>query len=137
MGLLLAHHELKECLIETGSRLHFGRGAFLFQRGGEVRGAFLILSGRVRLGLDGKSTAFPARDLGPGTILGLPATLSDSPYSLTAEVIAKTEAVYVSRSAMLDLLRTHSKLCLEVMNLLSEELTETRNALARIHKIRA
>jgi hypothetical protein len=38
---------------------------------------------------------------------------------------------------MLDLLRTHSKLCLEVMNLLSEELTETRNALARIHKIRA
>ena len=137
MGLLPAHHELKQRLTETGSRMHFGQGDFLFQRGDEVRGVFLILSGQVRLGLDGESSAFPSRDLGPGAILGLPATLSDSPYSLTAQANAKTEVVYLPGAAMLDLLRTNSKLCLEVMNLLSEELAETRNALARIHKIRA
>ncbi|HZS98238.1 MAG TPA: cyclic nucleotide-binding domain-containing protein [Terriglobales bacterium] len=137
MGLLLDHHELKQCLIERGSRMHFSQGDFLFQRGDEVRGLFLILSGQVRLGLDGESSALPSRDLGPGAILGLPATLSDSPYSLTAQANAKTEVIYLARAAMLDILRTHSKLCLEVMNLLSEELAETRNALARIHRIRA
>jgi CRP-like cAMP-binding protein len=67
----------------------------------------------------------------------LPATLSDSPYSLTAEVLVNAEVVYLPRLAMLELLRTHSKLCFEVMNLLSEELAETRNALPHIHKIRA
>ena len=137
MGLLLAHQDLKQCLTETGSKALFERGDFLFRRGDEVRGAFLILSGKVRLGLGGKSTAFRSRDLGSGAILGLPATLSDSPYSLTAEVIAKTEVVYLSRPAMLELLRTHSKLCFEVMNLLSEELADTRNALSRVRKIRA
>ena len=43
----------------------------------------------------------------------------------------------MSRAALLDVLRTQSKLCFEVMSLLSEELAETRNALSRIHKIRA
>jgi CRP-like cAMP-binding protein len=137
MGLLLAQDELKQCLIETGSKLRFDRGDLLFSRGDEVRGVFLILSGQVRLGLTGTTSAFPPRDLGPGAILGLPATLSDSPYSLTAEASANTEVVYLSRPALLDVLRTHSKLCLEVMSLLSEELAETRSALARIHKIRA
>ncbi len=137
MGRLLAHDELKQGLIEAGSRMYFDRGKFLFRRGDEVRGVFLILTGKVRLGLSGESTAFPSRDLGPGAILGLPAALSDSPYSLTAEAIAKTEVVYLSRAALLDLLRTHSKLCLEVMNLLSEELTTTRNILSRIHKVSA
>jgi CRP-like cAMP-binding protein len=129
MGLLPAHHELKQCLTETGSRMHFGQGDLLFQRGDEVRGVFLILSGQVRLGLGDKSNAVPARDLGPGAILGLPATLSDSPYSLTAEVLAQAEVVYLSRPAMLELLSTRSRVCFEVMNLLSEELAETRNAL--------
>ena len=137
MALLLAPHELKECLIESGSQVRYSRGDFLFQRGDEVRGVFLILSGKVRLGLGNKSNAFPSRDLGPGNLLGLPATLSDSPYSLTAKVIANTEVVYLSRTAMLELLSTHSKLCFEVMNLLSEQLAETRNALSRLHRIRA
>jgi CRP-like cAMP-binding protein len=102
-----------------------------------VQGVFLILRGKVRLGLGNKSNAFPTRDLGPGAILGLPATLSDSCYSLTAAVLTNAEVIHLSRPAILELLRTHSKLCFEVMNLLSEELGETRNALSRIHKIRA
>ena len=102
-----------------------------------MRGVFLILKGKVRLDLGSHSNAFPSRDLGPGAILGLPATLSDSCYSLTAAVLANAEVIYLSRPAMLELLRTHSKLCFEVMNLLSEELAGTRNALSRIHKIRA
>ena len=98
---------------------------------------FFILSGEVRVGLEKNPANFLSRDFGPGTVLGLSATLSDSPYSLTAEVIADTELAYISRSAMLELLRQHSALCLEVMNLLIEELAGAHNALTRIRKIRA
>ena len=137
MALLLAQPEFRQHLIDTGSRQLYCRGDFLFRRGDPVCGVFLILSGEVRLGFDKNPANFPSRDFGPGTVLGLPATLSDSPYSLTAEVIADTEVAYVSRSDTLELLRQHSKLCLEVMNLLSEELAGTRNALTRTRKIRA
>jgi CRP/FNR family transcriptional regulator len=137
MALLLAQGELKQSVIETGSKVRYDRGDFLFCRGDEVRGVFLILKGEVRLGLDKNPSAFPTRDLGPGNLLGLPATLSNSAYSLTAEVIADCEVIFLSRPAMLELLRQHTNLSFEVMNLLSEELVETRNALSRIHKIRA
>jgi len=137
MALLLVQGELKQSLVETGSKVRYDRGDFLFCRGDEVRGVFLILKGEVRLGLDKSPSALPTRDLGPGNLLGLPATLSNSPYSLTAEAIADSEAIVVTRPAMLELLRKHTKLSFEVMNLLSEELVETRNALSRIRKIRA
>lgn len=137
MGLLLVQDELKQLLIEAGSKVLHDRGDFLFCRGDEVRGVFLILKGEVRLGLDKRPLAFPTRDLGPGNLLGLPATLSNSPYSLTAEVIADSEVIFLARPAMLELLRKHTKLTFEVMDLLSEELAETRNALSRLHKIRA
>ena len=136
MTLLLAQPELQQHLIEAGSRQHYRRRDFLFHRGDPVGGVFLILSGEVRLGLDKNPANFPSRDLGPGTVLGLPATLSDSPYGLTAEVIGDTEVAYICRSTMLELLRQHSQLCFEVMNLLCEELAGARNALTRIRKIR-
>ena len=137
MALLLAQPELQQHLIDTGSRQLYHRGHFLFRRGDPVCGVFLILSGEARLGLDKNPANFPSRDFGPSTVLGLPATLSDSPYSLTAEAIEDVEVAFVCRSAMLELLRRHSKLCFEVMNLLSEELAGTRNALTRIRRIRA
>jgi CRP/FNR family transcriptional regulator, dissimilatory nitrate respiration regulator len=100
MALLLAQSDLQQQLIEAGSRQRYRRGDFLFRRGNPVRGVFLILSGEVRLGFDKNPANFPSRDFGPGTVLGLPATLSDSPYSLTAEAIAETEVAYIPRSAM-------------------------------------
>ena len=137
MTLLLVQPELQQHLIEAGSRQRYRRKDFLFHRGDPVGGVFLILSGEVRLGLDKNPANFPSRDFGPGTVLGLPATLSDSPYSLTAEVIGDAEVSYICRSDMLERLRQNSKLSFEVMNLLSEELAGTRNALTRIRKIRA
>src|SRR5258706_14619039 len=88
MALLLAQPELQRQLVEAGSRQRYRRRNFLFRRGDPVFGVFLILSGKVRLGLEKNPRNFPCRDFGPGTVVGLPATLSDSPYSLTAEVIA-------------------------------------------------
>jgi CRP-like cAMP-binding protein len=66
--------------------------------------------------------------------VGLPASLSDSAYSLTAEVSEDAELVFLSRQRLLDLLREKPELCFQVMSILTEELTQTRTALERVRK---
>jgi len=137
MVTLLAPEELKKQLTLAGSKIKRAQGSYLFRRGDDVTGVFLIVKGKVSLSLDRIPTSLPTRELGPGSVLGLPAALSDSPYSLSAEVTSEAELVYLPRQDLLDLLRDHSKLCFEVMTILSDELGESRNALSRVRKVRA
>jgi CRP-like cAMP-binding protein len=134
MRELQAPESLKNRLKVIGTPIHCERGTYLFRRGDAVTGVFLIIQGRVRLGLEGRSPRILSREFGPGAVLGLPATLSDLSYSMTAEVVVDSELVYLPQDSMLALLRADTELSFEVMNLLSEELVATRDALMRIRK---
>ena len=70
-------------------------------------------------------------------MVGLPATLSDSSYSLTAEVLEDCRLTFLSRQSLLDLLRQKPELCFQVMSILTEELAQTRTALERVRKASA
>ena len=135
MGTLVAPDELKIQLKAVGSPIQRTRGTYLFRRGDAVTGIFLLAQGAVKLGLDGDPASFPSRHVGPGSVVGLPATLSDSTYSLTAEVVEDAELVFLSRERLLDLLREKPHLCFQVMNILTEELTQTRTALERVRRV--
>ena len=137
MGTLVAPDELKAHLVTTGTSVHRARGGYLFRRGEPVTGIFLILQGVVRLGLDGNPASFPWREVGPGSVVGLPAALSDSRYSLTAEILDDCRLSFLSRQSLLDLLRQKPELCFQVMSILAEELTQTRTALERVRKATA
>ncbi|HTR26660.1 MAG TPA: Crp/Fnr family transcriptional regulator [Terriglobales bacterium] len=105
------------------------KGKVLFHHGDEARGLYLVCSGRVSVDLEPGSYAFPPRIAGPGAVLGLPATVAGSPYSLTAEVLDKAEVAFVPRDLVVKALATNQELCFEVMQLLSSEISGTRNAL--------
>jgi CRP-like cAMP-binding protein len=137
MGTLVAPDDLKAHLITTGMSIERGCGTYLFRRGEPVTGIFLIVEGVVRLGLDGNPASFPSREVGPGSVVGLPATLSDSSYSLTAEVLEDCRLAFLSRQSLLDLLRQKPELCFQVMSILTEELTQTRTSLERVRKASA
>jgi CRP-like cAMP-binding protein len=128
---LIPSAELKaelECLATVVSR---PKGTILFHRGDVVSGLYLILRGRVSLGLDAESPVFPTRILAPGCIAGLPATVSGNPYSLTAEVVQDAELAFVPRDAVLDCLRRSPRLCFEVMEMMSGEISHIRSAFKR------
>lgn len=107
------------------------RGEILFRRGDEVRGLYLVRSGKVSLSLETGTIPLAPRIAGPGMVVGLPATVSGTPYSLTAEVVEQAEVSFVPRTAMLDCLATNQQICFEVMLLLSSEISGTRAALKR------
>jgi CRP-like cAMP-binding protein len=134
MGSLNAPEELRRQLEAVGTIVESERGTFLFRRGDQVSGVFLIAGGTVRLGLERDARAFPSRYLGAGAVIGLPAALSDSTYSLTAEVVEDARLIFVPRDCLLNLLGETPSLCFHAMNMLTEELVETRQALERVHK---
>jgi CRP/FNR family cyclic AMP-dependent transcriptional regulator len=99
----------------------YPKGATLFVEGQLPRGVFILCSGRVKLSTtsaDGKTLIVRIAD--PGEVLGLPATVTEKPYELTAEVIEPTQANFIPRQEFLDFLREHGEVGLRVAQQLGE-----------------
>jgi CRP/FNR family transcriptional regulator len=126
MASLEAASELQKKLRAIATTTVEPTGAVLFQRGDQVKGVFLILAGEVWMGLEERDSSYPSRLLGAGCAAGLPASLSGEPYSLTAKVAQNARIAFIPRTAILDLLRHNPKLSLEIMRVLSEEISEMR-----------
>lgn len=130
MANLAVPVELKQQLEDRASVISRPKGAILFRRGDPVSGLFIIRRGQVMLRLECDSRVYPARILGPGSVIGLPATMSGAPYSLTAEVTNDAELSFVPRSAVIELLRSDPQLGFEVMAILGDEISEIRSAVS-------
>ena len=136
-GILIVSAAMREELLRLAISVSAAaRGTILFRRGDAARGLFLIRSGRVSVDLDTGNAAFPPRILGAGAVVGLPATITGSPYSLTAEAIDDAELAFVPRPAVLGCLRENPHLCFEVMDLLSGEISGARTALKQAGAMR-
>jgi len=99
----------------------YPKGATLFVEGQVPRGVFILCSGRVKLSTtsaDGKTLIVRIAD--PGEVLGLPATVTEKPYELTAEVIEPTQANFIPRQEFLNFLREHGEVGLRVAQQLGE-----------------
>jgi CRP-like cAMP-binding protein len=123
--------ELYQELKASSRILKSKKGAVLFQAGSPGHGAFLVRAGQIKLTLDGSPCVFPARLLGPGSLIGLPATVSGEPYSLTATVVKDAELDFITRDKMLGILRGNTTVALEILKVLSEEISHMRRMAKR------
>jgi CRP/FNR family transcriptional regulator, cyclic AMP receptor protein len=101
----------------------YPRGTVLFREGQPARGIFLLCDGRVRLSVcaeDGRRLTL--RVASAGEVLGLSAALSGGCYQVTAEVLDPVQVAQVRRKQLLHFLHEHREVCLQVVNLLSEDL---------------
>ncbi len=100
-------------------------GSFLFKRGEASKGVFVVLEGRVALSA-GEDPTRIVRIAERGSLLGLPATVSGKPYSLTAEVVVQSRLALLSPARFRDLLRNNPVLGLVVVQMLAEEVSAVR-----------
>jgi len=103
------------------------KGATLFRCGEAATGAYLIRRGQVRLSLGGNPALYPSRVLGPGNVIGLPATFSGEPYSLTAEAAKDCHLDFIPRARLLNLFRHNPQVGYQIVRILSEEIFEMRH----------
>lgn len=99
------------------------KGTVLFREGQTARGVFLLCEGRVRLSICSESgRRMTVRVAGPGEMLGLSAAVSGGCYEVTAEALDAVQVAAVRRTDLLHFLHEHRDVCLQVVNLLSEDL---------------
>ena len=106
----------------------YPKGAVLFVEGQAPRGLFVLCKGRVKLSIcasDGKTLILKIAEA--GEVLGLSATISGTPYELTAETVEPCQVNFVKREDFQRLLREHSEACLHV----AEQLSDKYNAACR------
>lgn len=99
------------------------RGTALFREGGASKGIFVICQGRMKLSVCSESgKRLILRIAGPGDVLGLSASLSSTPYEVTAEALENATVACVKRKDLLRFLHDHREACLQVVHLLSRDL---------------
>ena len=117
----------------VSTRIAVPKGKVLFQQGEAGRGVFLLREGKVRLSLHAAGRKkLLYRIAGPGNILGFPATLSNAPYSLTAENLADCELGFAPAEDVINLLSKRSDLCFEAVEIMAHEVRKLRKRQATL-----
>ncbi|MGB9031822.1 MAG: Crp/Fnr family transcriptional regulator [Acidobacteriaceae bacterium] len=120
--------ELATELDRAASKLSLRKGTALFHRGDPLSGVFVVRKGAVTLSVDGPESIYPPRTLGPGEIVGLPATLIGH-YSLSANITEDAELGFVPGPKVAEILECSPRLCMAAMRTMSEEIARVRTAL--------
>ena len=123
MACYIARSDLYAALQQRCERVRKPRLTVLFRRGEKAFGVFLVFRGTVSLdfGVDA-STALAC---GPGTLVGLPASLTRTNYSMTATVTDDAELGFLTLQALVSLLRKHPDLCQQLLTILSAKVAHS------------
>lgn len=104
------------------SARQYRKGATVYRQGRPVRGVFLLKKGRARILLGEGPIGLALHVAGPGTILGLGETMSGNAYEATVETLEPCEIAFLRREDFLGYLRQNCGICLQLVQLLSEDL---------------
>lgn len=98
----------------------------VIQQGSPCQGVYVLKSGLTRLSIvTPEGREFFQRVLGPGCAVGLPATLCSQPYVFSAECQTDCSFGFIEAPVFLEFLRNQPLLCMEVVRLMGQELSET------------
>jgi len=126
---LLAPVRLRKVLLQVGENEHYLSRSVLFRAGDESVGVYLVRSGEVCLEVPGVPQL--TRAFSSGSVLGLPSTFSEKPYSLTAVSASECDVVHLSKEPFLKLMKAEPALCRQAMEILSREVTFIMSALRK------
>jgi CRP/FNR family transcriptional regulator, cyclic AMP receptor protein len=99
------------------------RGTLLFREGHAARGVFLLCKGRVRLTVCSENgSRMSLRVATSGEVLGLSAAVAGGRYEVTAEALEELQVAFVRRKDLLAFLHDHPEVCMQVVNVLSDDL---------------
>jgi CRP-like cAMP-binding protein len=125
MACYIAGSDLYAALEPRCEKVRKPRSTVLFRRGEKAFGVFLVLRGTVNLDLGVDASAALTSACGPGALIGLPASLTRTNYSMTATVTDDAELGFLPLQALLLLLRKHPELCQQLLTILSAKVAHS------------
>ncbi|WP_378182755.1 response regulator [Aquimarina sp. SS2-1] len=126
-------HELKNFFDDHGDIVEFKKGESIFKEGDHSNKIYLILKGVVKthkMDENGKEliTALFKED----DFLGFTSFIDNTPYQESATAVEDTELAGVSKTDLKDILEKSKNISLELMELLSDNLSEIKEQLLQM-----
>ena len=125
MACYISHPDLYAALERRCDRVRKRRSTALFRRGEKAFGMFLVIRGAVRLDFGVDTSTALGNVCGPGALVGLPATLSRSNYSMTATVTEDAELGFLTPQDLVSLLHQQPELRQHLLTILSEKVAHS------------
>jgi len=127
----LVDHRLFSALERSCETSTSDEGGTLFRQGEDPHGVYLIRSGEANLlKLSPAGRMLLSFHAGPGSVLGIPASVGNTPYTLTANVRKGSVTGFVQHRKFHSLLRNEPSLYPYVLTILASEIRVARNAVA-------
>jgi CRP-like cAMP-binding protein len=128
MACYIARTDLYPALDQRCERVRKARSTVLFRRGETAFGVFLVVRGTVSLDFGVDTSTALSSACGPGTLVGLPACLAGSNYSMTATVTDDAELGFLTLHELVSLLRKQPELCQQLLSILSARIADSERA---------
>jgi len=123
----VAEAELFQVICKNAAQVDCSSDRELFHQGSIPIGLFLLQSGDAVMILEDDRGAEVAQfPMVPGALLGLPATISNRPYSMTAIAKQGAEVGFVSRDDFASLMSADPTVALMVLRVLAAEVRSAR-----------
>lgn len=115
--------EFEQALRPLMAQRVFPKGVTIYRHGAVASGLYLINSGSVRVLLPASDNQNQLLEVaGEGTILGLSETLSGENYRVSVEADEQTDASFVMRKDLVELLNGNREFSMQVVRMLSDSL---------------
>src|SRR5690625_2310430 len=125
--------QLKNFFYKEGRIQKFDKEEDIYQKGNRSNHIFLIISGLVKthtIDINGKELITGLYK--PEDFLGFTSFENNIPFTETATALEKTELVSLSKEYLKDILQENRQVSLELMNILTDNLSEIKNQLMRM-----
>jgi len=106
-----------------------GDHGLLFTEGDSPDAIYYLKNGEALLSMHDDGDSILAVRAGKGSILGLPAIMGNSPYSLSANAIDNAQVYRIDAAEFKEMIQQNPQLCLEVIRILAAEVRSARIAI--------
>jgi CRP-like cAMP-binding protein len=125
----IADSKLTQALQKRSIPLPCLKGRMLFRQGETPKGLYMLKNGKASLQMNGENGAEVLHlTVGPGSILGIPAVVTEEPHSLSAMACARAQVDFIGLSDFEDLMKTEPSLFPLVLSVLAAEVRSARLA---------
>ena len=129
--LFAADRELVQALELRSQPVSCIKGCTLFKQGDAPSGLYILKSGEASLILESRAgRVVMCVHAEAGSLLGLPGTIANEPYTMTALVQVGSEVRFVTRSDFEDMMQAEPSLYPKVLQVLAAEVRAARRAIS-------
>lgn len=125
----LAAPDLIAALSKHAIEIDCEPGHALFRQGETPTGVFVVHAGKAQITMESRGKSVISIDAQPGSLLGLPAVLSNAPYSLTARAGQGARVKFIPREQFSKMMISEPLLALRVVEVLAAEVRSARSAI--------